>query len=50
MKPDTYTINLLKPVLVAFALYVGITGRVSWWVIGLVFMSECSANITLKRR
>jgi hypothetical protein len=38
-------INIAGPFILAFMLWVGFTGHVSWWVILAIFISHCEVNI-----
>lgn len=41
------SINLLAPILLVIAVWLGATGRVDWWVIFLIAISQFSVTIHL---
>jgi len=41
-----YTINLVHVVMMPLMVWLGVTNRVDWWVIILVFMSMCKLDIS----
>ena len=41
-----YTINLFSIITIAFAIWLGATGRVDWWVIAFVIVSHFEFNIS----
>ena len=43
------TFNLLAPVTIAIAIYLGWSGLVSWYTIGLIALSHCSIDFTWRR-
>jgi hypothetical protein len=49
-RPTEITLNLLMPVTLGFVLYVGLTGLVSWWAIGLIALSHSSVEYTWRTR
>lgn len=42
-------LNILAPFIIAFVLWVGITGRVSWWTVALVVLSHAELNVVFRR-
>jgi hypothetical protein len=50
MMGNTITVNLLAPLLIAFSLWLGATGRVDWWVIILVAVSPLAMNAEFRVR
>jgi len=40
-----WKINILFPFLIAFTIWAGVTGHVSWWTIALIVASHAEVNV-----
>ena len=49
MRLKNLSFDIVKPFVYAFALWLGFSGRVSWWVISLVALSDFKITFTCKR-
>lgn len=41
-----YTLNLAFPFAIAFAIYLGVSGKADWWIIALVFLTHVQLNVS----
>ena len=46
--PDKIEINLLFPIITILALFLGFTGRVNWWAIVLIYLSQFTLKLRIK--
>ncbi len=42
------SINLLAIIAIPFTIWLGVSGRVDWFLLGLIWLMECSLDIKLK--
>lgn len=49
MKVNEITIDLVAIVTCILALWLGVTGRVDWWIVILVFLLQSRLKFTIRR-
>jgi hypothetical protein len=50
MKFNTFTFNLFALITYPFAAWLGVTGRVDWWIIVLILVANIEMSFTYKRK
>jgi len=49
LMPKITSINLVALITIPFSIWLGFSGRVDWWLIGLIWLMGLELNLKLKR-